>query len=32
MRGLVIMSAHLLIVEDDPEMLDLLRKVLEKEG
>jgi len=29
---LVIMSAHLLIVEDDPEMLDLLRKVLEKEG
>ena len=26
------MSAHLLIVEDDPEMLDLLRKVLEKEG
>jgi DNA-binding NtrC family response regulator len=30
--GLVIMSAHLLIVEDDPEMLDLLRKVLEKEG
>jgi DNA-binding NtrC family response regulator len=30
--GLVIMRAHLLIVEDDPEMLDLLRKVLEKEG
>jgi len=26
------MSAHLLIVEDDPEMRDLLRKVLEKEG
>lgn len=26
------MRAHLLIVEDDPEMLDLLRKVLEKEG
>jgi len=26
------MSAHLLIVEDDPEMGDLLRKVLEKEG
>jgi DNA-binding response OmpR family regulator len=23
---------HLLIVEDDPEMLDLLRKVLEKDG
>ena len=26
------MSAHLLIVEDDAEMRDLLRKVLEKEG
>lgn len=26
------MSAHLLIAEDDPEMRDLLRKVLEKEG
>jgi DNA-binding response OmpR family regulator len=26
------MSAHLLIVEDDPEMRDLLRKVLEKEA
>ncbi len=26
------MSAHLLIVEDDSEMRDLLRKVLEKEG
>ena len=26
------MSAHLLIVEDDREMRDLLRKVLEKEG
>jgi DNA-binding NtrC family response regulator len=26
------MSARLLIVEDDPEMRDLLRKVLEKEG
>jgi two-component system OmpR family response regulator len=26
------MRAHLLIVEDDPEMRDLLRKVLEKEG
>jgi len=26
------MNAHLLIVEDDPEMRDLLRKVLEKEG
>lgn len=26
------MSDHLLIVEDDPEMRDLLRKVLEKEG
>jgi len=26
------MGAHLLIVEDDPEMRDLLRKVLEKEG
>jgi DNA-binding NtrC family response regulator len=26
------MSAHLLVVEDDPEMRDLLRKVLEKEG
>jgi DNA-binding NtrC family response regulator len=25
-------SEHLLIVEDDPEMRDLLRKVLEKEG
>ena len=32
MRGSAVMSAHLLIVEDDPEMLDLLRKVLEKEG
>ena len=26
------MQAHLLVVEDDPEMRDLLRKVLEKEG
>ena len=26
------MSARLLVVEDDPEMRDLLRKVLEKEG
>jgi DNA-binding NtrC family response regulator len=26
------MNARLLIVEDDPEMRDLLRKVLEKEG
>jgi DNA-binding NtrC family response regulator len=26
------MNAHLLIVEDDSEMRDLLRKVLEKEG
>jgi DNA-binding NtrC family response regulator len=26
------MGANLLIVEDDPEMRDLLRKVLEKEG
>ena len=26
------MSSHLLIVEDDSEMRDLLRKVLEKEG
>jgi DNA-binding NtrC family response regulator len=26
------MSAHLMIVEDDGEMRDLLRKVLEKEG
>jgi len=26
------MSAHLLVVEDDGEMRDLLRKVLEKEG
>jgi DNA-binding NtrC family response regulator len=26
------MSAHLLIVEDDSEMRDLLRKVLQKEG
>ncbi len=26
------MGAHILIVEDDPEMRDLLRKVLEKEG
>jgi DNA-binding response OmpR family regulator len=26
------MSAHLLIVEDDSEMRDLLRKVLDKEG
>jgi len=26
------MPAHLLVVEDDPEMRDLLRKVLEKEG
>jgi DNA-binding NtrC family response regulator len=26
------MSAHLLIVEDDSEMRDLLRKVLEKDG
>jgi DNA-binding response OmpR family regulator len=25
-------GGHLLIVEDDPEMLDLLRKVLEKDG
>ncbi len=25
-------SEHLLVVEDDPEMRDLLRKVLEKEG
>jgi DNA-binding response OmpR family regulator len=25
-------SGHILIVEDDPEMLDLLRKVLEKDG
>ena len=30
--GMETMSAHLLIVEDDPEMRDLLRKVLEKEG
>ncbi len=27
-----ILSGHLLIVDDDPEMRDLLRKVLEKEG
>jgi len=26
------MAAHLLIVEDDPEMRELLRKVLQKEG
>jgi len=26
------MGEHLLVVEDDPEMRDLLRKVLEKEG
>jgi DNA-binding response OmpR family regulator len=26
------MQTHLLVVEDDPEMRDLLRKVLEKEG
>ncbi len=26
------LNEHLLIVEDDPEMRDLLRKVLEKEG
>ena len=26
------MNAHILIVEDDPEMRDLLRKVLDKEG
>ena len=26
------LSPHLLIVEDDPEMRDLLRKVLEKDG
>jgi DNA-binding response OmpR family regulator len=26
------MQAHLLVVEDDPEMRDLLRKVIEKEG
>jgi DNA-binding response OmpR family regulator len=26
------MPVHLLVVEDDPEMRDLLRKVLEKEG
>ncbi len=26
------MSPHLMVVEDDPEMRDLLRKVLEKEG
>lgn len=26
------MPPHLLVVEDDPEMRDLLRKVLEKEG
>ncbi len=32
LRGLETMSAHLLIVEDDFEMRDLLRKVLEKEG
>lgn len=31
-RGMETMSAHLLVVEDDPEMRDLLRKVLEKEG
>ncbi len=31
-EGMDAMSAHLLIVEDDPEMRDLLRKVLEKEG
>lgn len=30
--GMETMSAHLLIVEDDAEMRDLLRKVLEKEG
>ena len=30
--GMEAMSAHLLIVEDDPEMRDLLRKVLDKEG
>ncbi len=26
------MTPHLMVVEDDPEMRDLLRKVLEKEG
>ena len=31
-RGGETMIAHMLIVEDDPEMRDLLRKVLEKEG
>lgn len=30
--GMEAMSAHLLIVEDDSEMRDLLRKVLDKEG